>query len=184
VLKNYGTNEEPLYLAKDTRSAVRGISKQDKIKKSIRIMAVNKGTSYTKTQLCNFLTEQGARKLACGSRFKAPPELLYQLKMNQYSAKHLPIETTIIDKIKKAFPGEEFITQYRPPDLDFRIDLYHPGSNVVIEIDENGHNHYDKDKERLRTELVNVALDYPAWLRFNPDEDDIFIFIGYLNDHI
>ena len=49
---------------------------------------------------------------------------------------------------------------------NYIIDLYNNKKNIAIEIDENGHNHYNKNKENERTKYINEQI-FPTWIRFN-----------------
>lgn len=60
--------------------------------------------------------------------------------------------------------------QYRI--VNYRLDMYLPKYNIVVECDEAGHSTYDKIKDQKRTEIVNAILKNPIWIRYNPDEPD------------
>ncbi len=180
VLKNYGTHCDPLYLANDLgqilemkkiRNSIAKFKKCEKVKKSVKIILVNRGTVYEKTQKSNLLTPKGVRRVICNSRRDAPEKLLQQFGLNQYDDHFVPIETSIICRIEKIFPDQKFLKQF--PCGNYRLDLYEKTKNIAIEIDENGHNHYNKITEAARTEKINAELA-PTWVRFDTNRPETF----------
>jgi very-short-patch-repair endonuclease len=53
----------------------------------------------------------------------------------------------------------------------YKVDLYIKELNIVIECDENGHNDYDKEKEKKREEIIKKTLNC-KFIRYNPNSKD------------
>lgn len=84
-----------------------------------------------------------------------------------------PVECELLSKVKQALPFA-METNYRLG--RYRLDAFIPRLRVAIEVDEDGHTHYDTDEENKRSEVMrdsNIVC-----LRFNPDlEGDEFALI-------
>lgn len=88
-------------------------------------------------------------------------------------------EREYINIIKKAFKDYDCRQQYFVPKEEksgYYIDLYIRGKdkNVAIEVDENGHNSYDKEFEMERETYIKEVLGC-EFIRFNPDAKDFNI---------
>lgn len=57
----------------------------------------------------------------------------------------------------------------------YRVDMYLPAYNIVVECDEHGHKYYDLEQERLREQYITNFLKC-QWIRFNPDDKGFSIF--------
>ena len=82
-------------------------------------------------------------------------------------------EQTIINSIKDAFKGEDMQTQYTV--IGYRIDLYFHKYNLVIEVDELGHNDRNITYEIQRLQAFKRKLNC-VFIRINPDAVDFNIF--------
>ena len=88
-------------------------------------------------------------------------------------------EREYINIIKKAFKDYDCKQQYFVPKEEksgYYKDLYIRGNdkNIAIEVDENGHNSYDKEFEIERETYIKEALGC-EFIRFNPDSKDFNI---------
>jgi hypothetical protein len=79
----------------------------------------------------------------------------------------IPIECSVLDIFIKACPFT-VETQYRIG--KYRLDAYISRLKIAIQIDENGHKHYDKDEEKVYNTVMrdhNIVC-----IRFIPDEKE------------
>lgn len=81
-------------------------------------------------------------------------------------------EQEYIRIIKAAFKHLEVYEQY--PVRNYKVDLYIPSLNLVVECDEYGHEHYDIEKEIQRQLFIEKELK-ARFIRFNPDASDFNI---------
>jgi very-short-patch-repair endonuclease len=119
------------------------------------------------------ICKEGIKELICKSRMLKASTLAKKFDININSQKYECKESESLGAIMKAFLGEKMMTQYTV--LNYRLDLYFPDYNLVIECDENGHDDRDPVEERRRQRRVTKKLNC-QWLRFNPDSDDFNIF--------
>lgn len=75
-------------------------------------------------------------------------------------------EANILNDIIDFIGDEEYKLQYACG--KYRIDLYIPRYKIAIEVDENGHNNYDKIKETEREDYIKKNLTTKI-VRINPD---------------
>lgn len=118
------------------------------------------------------LTEKGFKKFICSSRKPIAVLIANELGLN-ISHKYIVPETSFIIMIKKAFDGEDMITQYLVD--QYKIDLYFTKYKLAIEFDELRHNFTQKE-DKLRQEYIISKLN----CRFEriKEDDDIFISIN------
>ncbi len=87
------------------------------------------------------------------------------------------IECDTIEIIEQAFSNFQCIKQHKV--LQYYVDMYIPEFNICIECDENGHEHYDQQKEADRQASITVTLSKPEkpvkWVRFNPNSPEFSI---------
>lgn len=180
-----GTKEEPYFVArdvakilgyKDTDQALRKhVDEEDKItyKEYLEKNICNKIKISTQAILIN---KRGVICLLTYGR-KNNEILLRWLKDNfeiDYNIiKRLSKEEEYIGIIMKVFNGEEMIRQYKIE--DYRVDLYFPKYNLIIECDEFGHSDRDKEYENKRSRDIKKKLK-STFIRFNPDEINFDIF--------
>ncbi len=83
-----------------------------------------------------------------------------------------------------AFPGEVTKRQYCVE--DYKVDMFFPEHNIVVECDEHGHCSYSRAKEEARTNTIKEVLDNPVIVRFNPDAQDFDMWgvIGQIYQHL
>lgn len=121
-------------------------------------------------QKTSCLTEKGFKKIICSSRKPMAVLIANELGLN-VTHKYVVPETSFIISIKKAFDGEDMITQYA---IDqYNIDLYFPKYKLAIEFDELKHN-YKQKQDKLRQEYIISKLN----CRFERIKEDDDIFIG------
>ena len=118
------------------------------------------------------LTEKGFQKLICSSRKPKAVLIANELGLN-ISHKYVVPETSFIINIKKAFNGEDIITQFSVE--QYNIDLYFPKYNLAIEFDELKHK-FTQKQDKLRQDYIILKLN----CRFEriKEDDDIFVSIN------
>lgn len=123
-------------------------------------------------QLTMCFTEKGFLKLICSSRKPTAVLIANELGLN-VTHKYVVPETSFIINIKKAFQGEDMITQY--PIDKYNIDLYFPKYKLAIEFDELKHK-FTQKQDKLRQEYIISKLN----CRFEriKENEDIFISIN------
>lgn len=99
-------------------------------------------------------------------------EVLQHFAMNEIDIHRTYIEEEVHEKILKALKMFHGIQQYSV--LEYRVDLYFPKQNVVVECDENGHAKYlqEEIREKKITEMLGNE-----WVRYNPNDKDFDLFI-------
>lgn len=173
-IKNYGTENEPLFKANDIGDLI-----TTKIKKSLHILnnnekilmiAVTKGGPQKQW----FLTSKGLIKVICNSRKETSIRLANFIGI-ECDIKIPCKESQFSNQIKKAFQHYEICEQY--PCLNYRIDFYLPRYKLAIEFDENHHQlAINKHKDFQRQVLIENELKC-RFLRVN-HKDDIFDIIN------
>lgn len=95
--------------------------------------------------------------------------------------KHTYDELDTIGAIQRSFPRETSVRQFvvHP----YRVDLYFPEINTVVECDEHGHAAYDRLKEASRERFICLQMKGARFVRFNPHSKtfDIFAVIGQIS---
>jgi hypothetical protein len=127
-----------------------------------------------KNSKIHLLTEKGLKRLLCNSRSIESAELAKFLGIDIYSYKPPIKEANYIGAIIRSFPGEEFILQYTPDDLNYRVDAYMSVRNIAIECDEN--HHVARSKQDLARQAEITRALGCTWVRFAPDDPDFDIF--------
>ena len=113
-----------------------------------------------------FIKSDSLRFLLTHTRKPKAPELIRLLGFGDMLAG--PVKEAIyISQLRSMFPKYDFRTQYTVG--RYKLDLYSPRYNIVVECDEMGHQGRDPACEMERTVAVSKALDDPSWVRFNPD---------------
>ena len=180
-VRMYGTREDPLFYANDIAKILKIKNMHDALSKyndafvkrnwPARLIEKRGSCETQVLRNVNMLTTKGVKRILSGTRKHIPENLKRQFGMEEYDSHVVPIETKIIERIKKIFPDENFKTQYKCK--KYRIDLYHMEKNIAIEIDENNHDHYCQEKETLRTQVINEKLS-PTWIRFDTNRPDTY----------
>jgi very-short-patch-repair endonuclease len=74
-------------------------------------------------------------------------------------------ETQVVSVLASAFADCNPITQFTVH--GYRIDLYLASANIAVEVDENGHAHYDSKEEIKRAKVIKSALGC-SFVRLDP----------------
>ena len=79
--------------------------------------------------------------------------------------------SSIVNILKIYNPKDQYVIG------DYRLDLFIPKYNIVIECDENGHSGYNPNDEKKRVDFINSELGITSenWIRYNPDENNFDI---------
>lgn len=113
-----------------------------------------------------FVDMPSLKYLLAKSRKPKVPEMLRELGHDDVIMAPTK-EAVYVDQLMKMFPSLKFRHQYSVS--GYRVDMYSPRYNIIVECDENGHDNYDIEKEAKRTQKINECLNNPQWIRFNPD---------------
>jgi len=121
----------------------------------------------------NWIDHESLRYLLAKSR-RVDEDLLNLVGIELYSMKIECVEASIINGLRKSLPLENIIQNHCI--LQYNVDLYFPDYKLIIEIDENNHKHYDKDKEEQRENDIKNHIKDITLLRYNPDGENFNIF--------
>jgi len=88
-----------------------------------------------------------------------------------------PVEVVWVEAIMK---GTADVWQREVCIDKYRVDLYSAKHGIVVEIDEDGHRNYSKEKETARTRALKKA-GVKAIVRFNPHDHETSIFAAVAN---
>ena len=105
-----------------------------------------------------FINDKGVRSLICKSKLINASHLARALKIEVCNHKYETKESETIGAIKKVFNGEIMREQYII--LNYRVDLYFPNYNLVIECDEFNHKDRCPIKENNRYEVTFSQSKY------------------------
>ena len=75
-------------------------------------------------------------------------------------------ETRILAELSEIFKREDI--KFRFPVGPYRVDMYLPAYNIVVECDEHGYPQY-KDHEDMRVHYIEDAIGC-FFVRYNPDD--------------
>jgi very-short-patch-repair endonuclease len=175
-LNVYGDSEEPWFMAREVLEFL-GYSKESRPykdykkewKKVVSFMHPRGGPQKT-----TFINKPAVQQLICTTRKSVNPDFLKLFGVEMYNRKVECIESETLSAIKKSFSGIRMIEQHSV--LEYRIDLYLPDHNLVIECDEHGHGDRDLKYERKRQRRITRVLGC-KFLRFNPDASDFNVFV-------
>jgi very-short-patch-repair endonuclease len=112
------------------------------------------------------LSEKGIKRILCSSRKPNSVILAKQLGIT-VTHKHVPLETSFIININKAFKGENIIFQY--PMGSYYLDIYFPDYKLAIEFDEYRHKFY-KNEDNSRQYYITSKLGC-SFLRIKEGEN-------------
>ncbi len=121
-----------------------------------------------------YINDRGVKSLVSKSRMISATDIAKNMGFDILDHKYVTKEAETLDAITKSFAGEKMRLQHTVK--DYRIDLYFPDYNLCIECDENGHNNYNGDADRQRTQIISDTLKC-KWIRYNPDAKDFNIFM-------
>jgi len=120
-----------------------------------------------------YIDTEGLKMLCCKSRKPQSVSLANGLEINLDDMKTMMQETKTLAALCEIFRGEVIILQHVIG--PYRVDMYLPDHNVVVECDERNHKHYGKEQEELRTHYIENALNC-HWVRYDPDGKAFSIF--------
>lgn len=119
-----------------------------------------------------FTDKSGLKYLLAKSRKPKVPELLEALGHKDIIAAPTK-EAIYVTELNTMFPSLKFREQFRVE--DYKVDLYSPIWNIIVECDEMDHKASRYTNDQTRTEKINIALSNPIWVRFNPDAKDFSV---------
>jgi very-short-patch-repair endonuclease len=177
--KNYGSNDNPLFRAKDLGDLL----DIKKIRKTIESLDSKYKTKiYIKDQkggrLTWLLSLDGVKRIIIISRKPKAIELCKYLNID-CDIKIITKEIQFITQIRKTFHSLNMIEQFNC--LNYRIDLYFPDFNIAIEFDEN-HSYKNKLPDINRQKLIQESLKC-SFIRVKYN-DDIFTTINIILKHM
>ena len=82
-------------------------------------------------------------------------------------------ETKTLAALAEIFKGEDITFQF--PVGPYRVDMYLPAYNIVVECDEHGHRRYNKEHEDMRSQYIEDTIGC-CFVRFDPDGKCFSIF--------
>jgi very-short-patch-repair endonuclease len=124
-------------------------------------------------QKCGFVNKAGLKRILLTSRKPAVIDLCKEIGIDITNHKYECKESESIGAMLKVFEGEKMRTQH--PVLNYRVDLYFPDYNLVVECDEKNHTDRDAGEERRRQRRITKKIKC-QWLRYNPDAKDFNLF--------
>lgn len=172
---NYGSDENPLFKAKDIgdllgikniRDTIANLESKFKLKQKL----LTKGGKQNQW----FITLDGIKYVLSSSR-KPKSINLCKLFNIEYNLKIVAKETQFIYQIKTAFKNYNMKEQF--PCLNYRIDLYFTDYNLPIEFDEN-HSYKNSINDKIRQNEIEEYLQTKILrVKYN---DNIFEIINII----
>ena len=117
-----------------------------------------------------FVTRLGLKKILANSKKANAAQLSESLGLDMCI--YTRVEASHIGNIRKAFKDVLSIDEYAVG--KYNVDLYFPSLNLVIECDQNNHNHYNRQTEKERENYIKDKLGC-TFIRFNPDEPGFMV---------
>jgi very-short-patch-repair endonuclease len=166
-------DNEPWFLAGDIAKAlnIKNVSEMVRganIKENERNIFPNKTRGGKQKQI--FVTRLGLKKVLANSKKPNAAQLSESLGLEMCI--YTKVEASHIGNIRKAFKNILSIDEYAVG--RYNVDLYFPSLNLVIECDQNNHNHYNRQTEKERENYIKDKLGC-TFIRFNPDEPGFMI---------
>ena len=166
-------DNEPWFLAGDIAKAlnIKNVSEMVRganIKENERNIFPNKTRGGKQKQI--FVTRLGLKKVLANSKKANAAQLSESLGLEMCI--YTRVEASHIGNIRKAFKDVLSIDEYAVG--KYNVDLYFPSLNLVIECDQNNHNHYNRQTEKERENYIKDKLGC-TFIRFNPDEPGFMI---------
>ena len=166
-------NNETWFLAGDIAKAlnIKNVSEMVRganIKENERNIFPNKTRGGKQKQI--FVTRLGLKKVLANSKKPNAAQLSESLGLEMCI--YTKVEASHIGNIRKAFKNILSIDEYAVG--RYNVDLYFPSLNLVIECDQNNHNHYNRQTEKERENYIKDKLGC-TFIRFNPDEPGFMI---------
>lgn len=115
-----------------------------------------------------FININGVKTLLLKTKKPIEKNLTELFGINILNYKILTKEQKFLNYIIKIFKHHDIRLQY--PILNYKIDLYILDLNLAIECDENGHNNYNQELEKIRQSDIEHLLKC-KFIRFNPDDE-------------
>lgn len=155
----YGTEEEPLFLAKDVATWI------DHSKTAMMLASVDDDKKlickiYQSGQIRGmwFITKNGLLQILSNSR-KTKAKILQQY-ISTWRYKVVPKETSFGLMLREILDGlADFNEQYIVD--SYKIDFYFPQSNLAVEYDEKHHQHQRKEdikRQKYITDKINCSF--------------------------
>ena len=166
-------DNEPWFLAGDIAKAlnIKNVSEMVRganIKENERNIFPNKTRGGKQKQI--FVTRLGLKKVLANSKKPNAAQLSESLGLEMCI--YTKVEASHIGNIRKAFKNILSIDEYAVG--RYNVDLYFPSLNLVIECDQNNHNHYNRQTEKERENYIKDKLGC-TFIRFNPDEPGFMV---------
>ena len=166
-------DNEPWFLAGDIAKAlnIKNVSEMVRganIKENERNIFPNKTRGGKQKQI--FVTRLGLKKVLANSKKPNAAQLSESLGLEMCI--YTKVEASHIGNIRKAFKNILSIDEYAVG--KYNVDLYFPSLNLVIECDQNNHNHYNRQTEKERENYIKDKLGC-TFIRFNPDEPGFMV---------
>ena len=166
-------DNEPWFLAGDIAKAlnIKNVSEMVRganIKENERNIFPNKTRGGKQKQI--FVTRLGLKKVLANSKKPNAAQLSESLGLGMCI--YTRVEASHIGNIRKAFKDILSIDEYAVG--KYNVDLYFPSLNLVIECDQNNHNHYNRQTEKERENYIKDKLGC-TFIRFNPDEPGFMV---------
>ena len=166
-------DNEPWFLAGDIAKAlnIKNVSEMVRganIKENERNIFPNKTRGGKQKQI--FVTRLGLKKVLASSKKPNAAQLSESLGLGMCI--YTRVEASHIGNIRKAFKDVLSIDEYAVG--KYNVDLYFPSLNLVIECDQNNHNHYNRQTEKERENYIKDKLGC-TFIRFNPDEPGFMV---------
>ena len=120
-----------------------------------------------------YINADGLKILCCKSRKPQSISLANGLGINMDDMKTVLQETKTLAALSEIFKGEDIKFQF--PVGPYRVDMYLPAYNIVVECDEHGHRQYNKAHEDMRAQYIEDAIGC-FFVRYNPDVKCFNIF--------
>ena len=163
----------PWFLAADIAKAlsVKNVSMMvdnANVKENEKNIFPNKTRGGERKQI--FLSKLGLKKILANSKKANAGQLSEYLGLDMCI--YTRVEASHIGNIREAFKDILSIDEYAVS--KYNVDLYFPSLNLVIECDNNNHNHYSKQAEEERENYIKNKLGC-TFIRFNPDEPGFMI---------
>jgi very-short-patch-repair endonuclease len=158
-----GTSDEPLIRASDVGlvldiTKIRNTIQDYDITEKVELIVETAGGP----QKVTFLTSRGIKKVICKSRKPKAIKFAKMINLNIYDTFYIPFEISFVNFLQKIYSSEKLIHQYTIG--KYKIDLYLPDYNLVIECDEHFHI-FQKEEDIKREKYIKDKLNC-TFIRF------------------
>ena len=157
-------------------------SRKDRIDKivenaEITVFSQKCGKYINLNGLRKFISMSNTRNKSKFIEFLQDKGYLCKEEVFEYSRK----ENVLMDSLNKILKPMGYTLETQRQDNNYRLDGYIPELDLVIEYDENSHNHYDLDKEHTRE--LYIKDNYSYLIRLT-DSNDLMTNIGKIMNKI